>query len=128
MIDFMGLEHHGRILGMIWTVGIVLAFDRHSVVIVIDAATLAFGAAVKPVASVYLDSGLGGGYGKRAAAAGTFEDSGSLELTGSVTVYEPAGIVALAILEGGEILVNVFAKAFGIEEIHGSAGDGLRFS
>jgi len=114
----VGLEDYGRIFRMVGAVGIMLALDCDSVVVVIDAALLALGAAVEPVAGVHLHAGLGGGDGERAAAACCLEDGGGLKLAGSVTVYEPAGVVALAIPQGGKIFTDVAPKAFGIYKVH----------
>ena len=59
-VGFSGQERLRGEAGFVGGVGIALAFERHSIVVVIDSPVFPFGRAVKPVAGVDLDSRLVG--------------------------------------------------------------------
>ena len=77
----------------------MLALDGHGVVVLVNCAVFAFGAAFEPVAGVDLHGGLGGEDLQMAAGNGAPELGGGGKLAGQGTVNQVAVVVALAVLQ-----------------------------
>ena len=106
----------------------MLAFDGYSIVVLIRAAAFAHKATGEPVSGIDLHGGLGGKNLQVAAGNGAPQFRGRGKLSGHITVYQITVVITLAILQSGEIRMDVLTKLFGLNEVHWSSGNIGRFS
>ena len=106
----------------------MLALDCDTVIVTILAAPLAFRASAKPVSGINLKTRLSREYLEYTPAHLRIKFGSLLDLTFHITVYAPAGIIALAIVECREVLVNISSQSLRVEEVHRCPRYLLRFS
>ena len=92
------------------------------------ASAFALWTACKPVSCIDLDSWLGCIDRKSSSAFLGVEDCRFLNLSRNIAVDNPAIVVAFAVLEGREVLVDVPSESFGCYEVHRCSCNRTAFS
>ena len=121
-------QDRGRVLGFVRRIRAVLALNGYSFVVKIGTAAFTHGATRKPVTSVDLDSGLGSQHLQQTAALGGIQLGGGLQLARLVTIYHPAVVISLTILQSGEIILDFGSNLLEFLEIHRGSGDRIRLT
>ena len=122
-IFLIGAEQLRREIVMVGCVRHALALDSHTVIIMILLATLAHRGSLQPVAGIDLDCGLVGTDLNHAARLLVTEHGSQMQVAVLIAVNNPAVVIALAIVQGGEILLDVIADHLGLGKIHRRALD-----
>ena len=121
-VGFAGSEQRRREFGVVDGVGVVLAFDRHAVVVVVTAARLGFGAsACEPVAGVDHHAGLRRKH-RHAAARSLFAQTADLaQNVGLPAVDDERVVVSLEIADMVELRADAGAEGPELAEVLRSA-------
>ena len=105
----------------------MLAFNGHTVIVIVASAAFALRTPCKPVACIDLHSRLCGQHFKLPAAVRRAEFGGSLYLPRLITVYHPAVVIALAVFQCRKIFIYVPSEHLCRHEVHRSPGNWLAF-